>query len=114
MEILHLDAHLLHVISQVLGHLLGQCGDQHALALLHSSPHFRQQIIDLTLGGTDGKLWVKNARRPNQLLGDGGAVLKLIWAWCCRNEDGLMNMLLEFSKRQRAVIERGRQTKAEV
>jgi hypothetical protein len=45
------DAHLQQVVGEVLGHLLGQRGDQHPLVALGAGPDLADQVVDLTLGG---------------------------------------------------------------
>ena len=48
-----LDAHLVQVVGQVLGHLLGQGRDEHALAALDAIADAVDQVVDLALGGLD-------------------------------------------------------------
>ena len=52
MQILDPDAHLPHIIRQVLGHPLGQRGHQHFVFLCHFFVHFADQVIDLALHRT--------------------------------------------------------------
>ena len=49
-EVLDLDAQLLEVVGQVLGHLLGQRRDQRPLAALDAAADLVEQVVDLALG----------------------------------------------------------------
>ena len=50
MQIAHADAEVVVVVGQILGHLLGQAGDQHALVDGDALVDFLEQIIDLRAG----------------------------------------------------------------
>ena len=76
-QVARLHARLEQVVGQVLGHLLRQRRDQHALAGLLAPPDLVQQVVDLVLRRAQLDLGVDDARRADQLLGDapssGGA-----------------------------------------
>ena len=48
-QVAHPDAELGEVVGQVLGHPLGERGDQHPLARRHALADPRQQVVDLPL-----------------------------------------------------------------
>ena len=50
MQIAHAHAEVVVVVGQVLGHLLGQAGDEHARAGLDPLADFAQQVVDLRAG----------------------------------------------------------------
>lgn len=73
MDVAAADAGLVHVFGQCLGHLLGQGGDEDALALGRAVPAFREQVVDLVLGRADDRLGVDQAGRPHHLLDEDAA-----------------------------------------
>ena len=110
MQVLHLDAHLAEVVSEILGHLLGERRDDGSLAPLNAGVELREQVIDLALGLADFDLRVDEARRPDDLLDDLGGMLELVRARRRRDVDGLIETLLELGKCEGPVVERTRQT----
>src|SRR5204862_160909 len=50
-QIAHLDAELQEVVREVLGHLLGEGGDQDPLVLLRALADLVHQVVDLPVGG---------------------------------------------------------------
>ena len=46
-EVAHLDAEVLEVVGQVLGHLLGERRDEHALVALDAAADLVEQVVDL-------------------------------------------------------------------
>jgi hypothetical protein len=71
MQVAAADAGLVHVLDQVLGHALGQHGDQHTLALLGAVAAFGDQVVDLLLDRADDHRRVDEAGRPDDLLDEG-------------------------------------------
>ena len=69
-QVPHPDAHLEQVVGQVLGHLLGERGDQHPVAAFGPLVDLRQQVVDLALGRLDDDLGVDQAGRAHDLLDD--------------------------------------------
>ena len=63
-----LNPQLHQVVGQVLGHALGEGGDQHPLPPLHSLVDLPHQVLDLALGRPDDHLWVHQARGADDLL----------------------------------------------
>src|SRR5690606_3849792 len=51
-QVMDFDAHFEQVIGQVLGHALGQRGDERALADLDATGDLAEQVINLALSGT--------------------------------------------------------------
>ena len=62
------DAVLQQVVGQVLGHLLGQRGDQDPLVLLRAQLDLVHQVVDLALGRLHHHLRVDQAGRADDLL----------------------------------------------
>ena len=52
-DVAHADAGLVQVFGQILGHALGQRGDQHALALGRRVLALGDHVVDLALGRAD-------------------------------------------------------------
>ena len=69
-QVARLDARLEQVVGQVLGHLLRQRRDEHALAALLAPADLVQQVVDLVLRRAQLDLGVDEAGRADQLLGD--------------------------------------------
>ena len=65
-----LDAHLVQVVGEVLGHLLGERRDEDPLAPLDALPDAVDEVVDLALGGPDLDGRVDDARGPDELLDD--------------------------------------------
>ena len=76
-EVARLDAGLEQVVGQVLGHLLRQRRDEHALARLLARADLAEQVVDLVLRRPQLDLGIDDARRPDQLLGDDRRVAQL-------------------------------------
>ena len=68
MQVAGADAVLQQVVGEVLGHLLGQGGDQDPLVALGPEPDLAHQVVDLALGRLDDHLRVDQAGGPDQLL----------------------------------------------
>ena len=83
-EVLHPDAVLEEVVGEVLGHPLGQGGDQDALAALGPLADLAHQVVDLAGGRLQDDLRVDQAGGPDDLLDDvalGLAELVRARAW---------------------------------
>ena len=88
-EVARLDARLEQVVGQVLGHLLRQRRDEHALAPLLAAADLVQQVVDLVPRRPQLDLGVDDAGRPDQLLGDARRVAQLPRAGRRRDEHEL-------------------------
>ena len=108
-QVPHLHPELEEVVGEVLGHLLGERGDQHTVALGDPGVDVLQEVVDLALGGLHDHLGIDEAGGPDDLLDDLGGVLELVGPGRGRQEDGLADALVNSSKRQRPVVGRRRQ-----
>ena len=68
MHVAHPDAVLVQIFGQVLGHALGQHGDQRAIAALRHLLHLGEQVVDLAAGRADLDRRVDQAGRADHLL----------------------------------------------
>jgi len=68
-EVAHAQAVLLVVLGQVLGHALGEGGDEYPLGALGPRPHLGHEIVDLDARGPHGDLRVHEPRGTDDLLG---------------------------------------------
>src|ERR1700678_4278012 len=99
------DAVLEQVVGEVLGHLLGQGGDQDALVALGPQPDLLEQVVDLALGRLDDHLRGDQAGGPDHLLDHVAAdLLHLVRAGGGRQVDRLPDPLGELVPGQRAVV----------
>ena len=97
---------------EVLGHLLRQRGDQHALVRVGAHAHLVHQVVDLVARLAHLDLGVDDARGAHDLLDDLGRVLALERTRRRRHEDHPRNPLEELVEAQRAIVERRRQPEA--
>ena len=107
-EVVHLDAHLAQVVGEVLGHLLGERGDEGALPALDAQPELGEEVVDLPFRLADLDLRVDEARRPDDLLHDLWRMLELVGTWRRGHVDGLVETLLELLEGERPVVQRAR------
>ena len=68
MHIAHAYPHLLEIVGQVFRHTLREGGHQHPFALPFAQANLVQQIIHLTLYGTNLQHRIQQSRGPNHLL----------------------------------------------
>ena len=64
----HLDAGGFKVIGQILGHFLGERGDQNPFALGCAGVDFSNEIVDLAINRTDNDLRIEQTGRADDLL----------------------------------------------
>src|ERR1017187_6858274 len=101
------NAHLAVVLGQVLGHALGQGGDQHPLILLRATANLVQQVVNLSLHRTHFHLGIDEASRANDLLHHYARRLgQFVRAGCRGNIHSLVYAMLEFLKRKGTIVER--------
>ena len=113
-EVAHADPHLDQVVREVLRHLLGERRHQHPLLRLRSAADLLDQVVDLTLGGSDLDLRVDQPRGPDDLLHDPIGHLQLPGARRRGHVHDLLDPLLELLETERTVVDRARQPEPEV
>ena len=64
----HLDAGGFEVIGQILGHFLGERGDQNPFSLGCAGVDFSNEIVNLAINRTDNDLRIKQTGRTDDLL----------------------------------------------
>jgi hypothetical protein len=112
-QVAHLHAVVRQVVGQLLGHALGQRGDEHTLVDLHADADLLQHVVHLRGGGPHFDLGVDQAGGPHHLLHHlrrcvpspsrpGVAETKTAWRI----------LLLELLELQRPVVQRAGQAKA--
>jgi len=114
MQVADLDAQLMEVVREVLGHLLGERRDEHPLAALDPTLDAVHQIVDLALGGMDLDARIDDAGRADELLHHLLAALELVGTGRRAHVDDLVQVRLELLERQRSVVQRGWQPEPEV
>ena len=112
MEIAHLDVHFAQIGRQAFRHLLGQRGDQHAVALARGLDDFGVEVVNLTGCGTDVDLGIEQTGRADNLLDNLTGMLHFIRRGRRADADELTDALLEFLKAQGAVVKGTRQAEA--
>src|SRR5206468_1745147 len=114
-DVAHADADLLQVVGQVLGHLLGEGGDQDTLRGGDALADLLEQVVHLVARGADDHLGVGQTRRADQLLDDAAAGLAdLPLPGGGRDVERLAYVARELLEVERAVVERGREAEAEL
>jgi hypothetical protein len=104
-QVAHPDAVLEQVVGEVLGHLLGQRGDQHPLVPIGPQLDLVHQIVDLALGGLDHDLGIDQPGRPDHLLDELAlGLLQLPGAGGRGEIDHLADPLQELVEAQRPVV----------
>ena len=77
-KIAHLDAVLVEIVGEILGHALGKRCHEHALVALDAYADLRKQIVDLRLRRPYFQHRIDQAGRPYDLLDHLARVLVLI------------------------------------
>ena len=77
-QVLDLDAELLEVVGEVLGHLLGQRRDEGPLTPVDADPDLLEEVVDLAVGRADRDRRVDDAGRADELLDDRLAPFQLV------------------------------------
>ena len=103
-QVAHPQALLEQVVGQVLGHLLGQGGDQDPIALGDPLVDLLDQVVDLALGRLDDDLRVDQPGRADDLLDHLRADPQLVGAGGGRQEDALVDPLHDLLEAQRPVV----------
>ncbi len=111
-QVAHLETALQQVIGEILRHLLGERGHQHALARLHAAAHLVHQVVDLMLGGPDLDRGIDQAGGTDHLLDHPVAVTQLPLPRRGADADQLRHPPQEFLELQRPVVQRRWQPEA--
>ena len=111
-QVARAEAELEQVAREVLGHLLGQRRDQHALVAVDAHAHLAHQVVDLVARRADVDLRVDDPGRSHDLLDDAPRARALELAGGRRHEHDLRRDAQELLEGLRAVVERARQAEA--
>ncbi|CAH0225921.1 hypothetical protein SRABI106_02069 [Rahnella aquatilis] len=110
MQVTHLLAVFFQILSQILGHTLGERGDQHTLVNRHTLADFRQQVINLRGYRSHFDDRIQQTGRTHDLIDHiVTGFLQLVFARRGRDINTLRRQGFEFLKAHRAVIQRRRQ-----
>ena len=113
MHVAHADALLVQVLGEVLGHALGQHGDERAVAALRHLPYLADEVVDLGARGPHVDRRIDQPGRADHLLGeDAVRLLDLPAAGGGGNAHGLRAHGVPFLEAQRAVVHARRQAEA--
>ena len=103
----------MHVFGQVLGHALGQGGDEDAVALRHHFASLVDEVVDLACRRAHLDRRIDQAGGADHLLGEGAlGLLELPAARCRRDVDGLRPHRVPLLEAERAVVHAGGQPEA--
>jgi hypothetical protein len=115
MHVAHPNALFVHVFGEVLGHALGEHGDERPVAGGRHVAAFGDQVVDLVLDRADDDRRVDEAGGADDLFGEHAAgAAELPWAGRCRDVDGLGPHGVPFLEAQRPVVDARRQPEAEL
>ena len=113
MHVAHAHAVLMQIFGEILGHALGQHGDEGAEPLQRHLADFAQHIVHLRAGGADLHGRVDEARGADDLLHEDAArALHLPFAGGGGDMYGLRPHGLPFLEAQGAIVEAGGQAEA--
>ena len=113
MHVAHADAVLVEVLRQVLGHALGQHGDERAIAGAGDIAHLAEEVVDLRPGRADDDLGVDQPGRADDLFReDAAGAVHLPVPRRGRDMHGLRPHRVPFLEAQRPVVEAGGQAEA--
>ena len=111
-HVAHLDACGFQVIGQILGHFLGERGDQNPFSLGSAGVYLADEVIDLPVYRTHNDLGIEQTGRADDLLDHLTRARQLILGRRCGNVHDLVQTVVELIKIKRAVVIRARQTEA--
>ena len=109
MQVPHPNAQLEQIVGEILGHLLGQRGDQHPVLGGHFGVDLLDQIIDLALRGLHHDLGIHQPGGTHDLLDDLRGHPDLVVRRGGGHEDALVDPILPLLETQRPVVRGGRQ-----
>lgn len=108
MQVANPQALLQKVLREVLGHLLRQRGDEHAITLRHPLLHVHDDVVDLTLRRLYDDFRVDQTGWPHHLLDDLHGVRLLELGRSRRHENALIHSLERLFESQWPVLARAR------
>ncbi len=111
-QVAHPHVVLHQVVGEVLGHLLGEGGHQHPVALSRAQVDLGEQVVNLGGGRPHLHFRIHQARGAHHLLHHFAGVLDLVVARGSRDVDGLGRARFELVEAQRAVVQRRRQAES--
>ena len=114
MQIAHFHAQFAVVIGELLGHALGERGDEHALAFFFADVDFAEQIVHLGADGADFDKRVDQAGGAHHLLHHLAGVLFFVFGGGGRHKHRLRHDAFEFGEFERAVVAGAGQAEAVV
>ena len=114
MQVVGTDADLAEIVGQVLGHLLGQRGDECALATLGAGLDLADEIVDLAVGTAHLHIGIEQSGGADELLDNLGGVVALVVSGRGGDEHDLVDVALELVDVERPVVDRRGQAEAEV
>ena len=104
-QIIDADPGFLQKSGEILRHSLGQRRHQNLVVSPGFLPYLSDQIINLSLRGTDLNLGIQKTCRPDDLLGAEHLMILLVLSGCGGNKKNLIDFLLKFLKGKRPVVE---------
>ncbi len=111
MQVPNLHTLFEQVVREILGHFLGQSGDEYTFVVGDAPFHHFHQIVDLPFGRPNHNFRVNEAGRSNDLLNDLAGHAQFVLTRCGRQEDALVNAPEHFFERERTVVARRGQAK---
>ena len=101
------------VLGELLGHTLGERGDEHTLASLDGDLYLVLEVIDLMEGGAHLDRRIEKARGADELLDDDAFALgELIFGRRCADIEDAWGEVVELLELQRSIVQRSRQAEA--
>ena len=112
MQIIHPDPRVLQVFRQILRHLFRKRGDENLVSLRGFPVDLADQVINLAGHGAHTDRRIQQAGGTDDLLNTQQLMILLIRARGCRDEQDLVNLILELFELQRPVILRAWQAES--
>src|SRR5215467_9323518 len=113
MQIAHLHAQFMIVLTEIFSHPFRQCRDENATALCNFCSHLSQQMINLPFCRSYLNDRIKKSCRSDDLFDDNATrMLQFVGTWCGGDMDDLIEQSLELLKLQRSIVDCRRQTES--
>ena len=110
MQVFHTDAHIPHIIGQILCHPFGQGCHQHLIVFIRFFPDFSHKVINLPFHRPYHNLRIQQPGRTDNLFRPQQLMSLLIGRRSGGYKKQLINMRFKLFKIKRPVIQRRRQT----